>query len=35
MTRKGWTPEQIRAGIERGEYKKIDLNTIAGGKHHS
>ena len=35
MTRKGWTPTQIRAGIERGDYKKIDLDTIAGGKHHS
>jgi hypothetical protein len=35
MTRKGWTSAQIRAGIERGDYKKIDLDTIAGGHHHS
>ena len=35
MTCKGWTPAQIRAGIERGDYKKIDLDTIAGGKHQS
>jgi hypothetical protein len=28
MTRKGWTPKQIRAGIERGEWTKIDLETV-------
>ena len=28
MTRKGWTPQQIRAGIERGEWKQIDLEAI-------
>lgn len=28
MTRKGWTPQQIRGGIERGEWKKIDLNNL-------
>jgi Protein of unknown function with PCYCGC motif len=25
MTRKGWSPKRIRAGIERGEWQKIDL----------
>jgi hypothetical protein len=35
MTRKGWTPSQIRAGIERGDYKQIDLDTVAGGHAHS
>jgi Protein of unknown function with PCYCGC motif len=25
MTKKGWTPKQIRNGIVRGEYKGIDL----------
>ena len=35
MTRKGWTPSQIRKGIERGEWKKIDLDTIADGHRHS
>lgn len=29
MTRKGWTPSQIRAGIERREWRKIDLATAA------
>lgn len=29
MTRKGWTPKQIRAGIERGEWQAINLETIA------
>jgi Protein of unknown function with PCYCGC motif len=29
MTRKGWKPSQIRAGIERGEWQKIDLATAA------
>jgi len=28
-TKKGRTPAQIRAGIERGEYQTIDLETIA------
>jgi len=28
-TKKGRTPAQIRAGIERGEYQAIDLETIA------
>jgi hypothetical protein len=28
MTRKGWTPQQIRAGIERGEWKQIDLESL-------
>ncbi len=28
MTRKGWTPQQIRAGIERGDYKKINLQQV-------
>ncbi len=28
MTRKGWTPKQIRAGIERGDWKTIDLEAI-------
>lgn len=28
MTRKGWTPKQIRAGIERGEWKSINLDSI-------
>ena len=25
MTKKGWTPKQIRTGIESGDWKKIDL----------
>lgn len=25
MTRQGWTPKQIRIGIERGDWKSIDL----------
>ena len=29
MTRKGWTPQQIRAGIERGEWQNIDLESAA------
>lgn len=29
MTRKGWTPQQIREGVERGDYKKIDLKQAA------
>jgi len=33
MTRKGWTPQQIRAGIERGEWQKIDLDAV-GKPHH-
>lgn len=28
MTKKGWTPKQIRAGIERGDWKQIDLTAI-------
>lgn len=28
MTRKGMTPKQIRDGIERGEWKDIDLDAI-------
>ncbi len=32
MTRKGWTPKQIRAGIERGDWQKIDLNAMAKGQ---
>lgn len=35
MTRKGWTPSQIRAGIERGDWKKIDLGTAAASHSHS
>lgn len=28
MTKRGWTPSQIRAGIERNEYQQIDLNKL-------
>ena len=35
MARKGWTPAQIRAGIERGDWEKIDLKTAAGNHPHS
>lgn len=35
MTRKGWTPAQIRSGIERGDWEKIDLETAAGNIPHS
>ena len=28
MTKQGKTPAQIRAGIERGDWQQIDLNTI-------
>jgi hypothetical protein len=28
MTRQGWTPQQIRAGIERHEYESIDLDAL-------
>jgi hypothetical protein len=28
MTKLGWTPKQIRAGIERKEYEQIDLNKL-------
>jgi hypothetical protein len=28
MTKLGWTPKQIRAGIERHEYEQIDLNNL-------
>lgn len=34
-TRKGWTPKQIRAGIERGEWKQIDLNAIGASVPHA
>lgn len=27
-TRQGWTPQQIRAGIERKEYESIDLDAL-------
>lgn len=33
MTKRGWTAKQIRAGIERGDYEKIDLNKL--GAHRS
>ncbi len=33
MTRKGWTPKQIREGIERGDYQKIDLKQAAAHTH--
>lgn len=32
MTRKGWTSAQIRAGIERGEWQKIDLNMAGNSR---
>ena len=32
MTRKGKTPAQIRAGIERGEWEKINLEAAAAMK---
>jgi hypothetical protein len=35
MTRKGWTAKQIRAGIERGDWKVIDLNAEAKSMKHS
>jgi hypothetical protein len=28
MTKLGWTPRQIRAGIERHAYEKIDLESL-------
>ena len=28
MTKQGWTPKQIRAGIERKEYEAIDLDAL-------
>lgn len=28
MTRRGWTPKQIREGIERNEYEQIDLTKL-------
>lgn len=28
MTKRGWTAKQIRAGIERQAYEKIDLKTL-------
>lgn len=27
-TKLGWTPKQIRAGIERNDYERIDLNKL-------
>lgn len=33
MTRKGWTPKKIRIGIERGDWKSIDLEAV-GKTHH-
>lgn len=35
MTRKGWTPKQIRAGIERGDWQTIDLDAAAKSMKHS
>ncbi len=35
MTRKGWSTKQIRAAIERGEWKTIDLNSIGKSTRHS
>lgn len=35
MTKLGWTPQQIRAGIEEGRYESIDLNKLgetSGGR---
>ena len=29
MTRQGKTPQQIRDGIERGEWQSIDLDTLS------
>jgi hypothetical protein len=28
MTKKGWTAKQIRAGVERGEWKQINLDKL-------
>ncbi len=33
MTRKGWTPRQIRVGIERGDWQKIDLEAATRRSH--
>lgn len=33
MTRKGWSPKRIRAGIERGDWQKIDLDAEGSAKH--
>jgi hypothetical protein len=35
MTRKGWTAKQIRAGIERGDWKSIDLENNGKAKPHA
>lgn len=35
MTRKGWTPKQIRTGIERGDWKSIHLESIGTTSHHA
>jgi hypothetical protein len=34
MTRKGQTPKQIRAGIERGDYQNIDLASVGKTPAH-
>jgi hypothetical protein len=31
MTKQGWTPKRIRAGIERKEYESIDLDALGRG----
>ena len=28
MTKRGWSPQRIRAGIERGDFRSIDLNAL-------
>jgi hypothetical protein len=33
QTRKGKTPTQIRAGIERGEWEKVDLTKYKSPLH--
>lgn len=35
MTRRGWSPKQIRAGIERGDWRKIDLAAEGSDTVHS
>jgi len=35
MTRKGRTPKQIRAGIERGDWQKVDLAAAAKSNRRS
>jgi hypothetical protein len=29
QTKKGWTPKQIRTGIERGDWEAIDLEKAS------